>query len=129
MPEGNVAMVRSREVPASTFSGYLMLLIWLALLGWTIWALLLFGRAISLGDPAAPWVAGWIGGLLAFLLVGFGFYMIQPNQSAVITLFGAYRGTDRTEGLRWIWFWMGRKKISVRQNNVHSERVKVNDLR
>src|SRR5688572_13182781 len=129
MSEGNVAMVRSREVPARTFSGYLMLFVWLALLAWTIWAFLSFGRAVSLNLPAAPWVAGWVGGLIAFVLIACGFYMIQPNQSAVITLFGEYRGSDRTEGLRWVWFWMGRKKISVRQNNVHSERVKVNDLR
>jgi hypothetical protein len=26
-----------------------------------------------------------------------GFYMIQPNQAAAITLFGAYRGTDRND--------------------------------
>jgi regulator of protease activity HflC (stomatin/prohibitin superfamily) len=55
--------------------------------------------------------------------------MVQPNTSRVITLFGAYRGPDRSQGLRWIWPWMGRKKISVRQNNIHSERIKINDLR
>src|SRR6187399_2698206 len=107
MTEHQISMERSREVPASTFSGYLMLFVWLALLVWTIWAFLSFGRAMSLQEPAAPWVAGWVGGLIAFVLVGCGFYMIQPNQSAVITLFGKYRGTDRTPGLRWIWFWMG----------------------
>jgi regulator of protease activity HflC (stomatin/prohibitin superfamily) len=47
----------------------------------------------------------------------------------VITLFGSYRGTNRKAGLHWIWPWMGRKKISVRAHNVHSERVKINDLR
>jgi len=64
-----------------------------------------------------------------FLFILVGFYMIQPNQRAVITLFGEYRGSDRTEGLRWRWPWMGRKKISVRAHNIHSERVKINDLR
>jgi len=71
--------------------------------------------------------------LILSAVVGFlillGFFMIQPNMSAVITLFGEYKGTERNQGLRWIWFWMGKKKISVRQHNVHSERVKVNDLR
>jgi regulator of protease activity HflC (stomatin/prohibitin superfamily) len=47
----------------------------------------------------------------------------------VITLFGEYRGTERTQGLRWIWPWMGRKKISVRAHNIHSERIKINDKR
>jgi regulator of protease activity HflC (stomatin/prohibitin superfamily) len=55
--------------------------------------------------------------------------MIQPNQAVVITLFGAYRGTERREGLRWVWPWMGKTKISVRAHNVHSERVKINELR
>jgi hypothetical protein len=140
-------MERSREMPASTYSGYPMLLVWLALLAWTIFALLSFFHAIALqpprypapwaqGAPATaaapliwPWLVGWVIGLLLFLLTLFGFFMIQPNQSTVITLFGKYRGTERTQGLRWVWFWMGRKKFSVRANNIHSEKVKVNDLR
>jgi hypothetical protein len=146
MSEHKTSMERSREMPASTHSGYPMLLVWLALLAWTIFALLSFFHAISLqpprfpapwtaGAPAAapplvwPWLLGWVGGLLLFLLTLFGFFMIQPNQSVVITLFGKYRGTERSQGLRWIWPWMGRKKFSVRANNIHSEKVKVNDLR
>ena len=70
-----------------------------------------------------------IAGLVIALLLWIGFYMVQPNQGAVITLFGEYRGTDRTEGLRWVWPWMGKKKISVRAHNIHSERVKINDKR
>jgi regulator of protease activity HflC (stomatin/prohibitin superfamily) len=58
-----------------------------------------------------------------------GFYMIQPNQAVAILLFGAYRGTDRAEGLRWTWPWMVRKRISVRANNLISQQIKVNDLR
>src|SRR5690606_41372713 len=61
--------------------------------------------------------------------VAIGFYMIQPNQGVVSTLFGEYRGTDRRQGLRWIWPWMGRKKISVRAHNIHSDRAKITDLR
>ena len=55
--------------------------------------------------------------------------MLQPNQAAAITLFGDYKGTDRTTGLRWVIPWMIRKKLSVRANNFISERIKVNDLR
>jgi regulator of protease activity HflC (stomatin/prohibitin superfamily) len=66
---------------------------------------------------------------LAFILVMPGFYMLQPNQAVAITLFGDYRGTDRTTGLRWTWPWMGKKKVSVRANNFISEKIKVNDLR
>jgi regulator of protease activity HflC (stomatin/prohibitin superfamily) len=63
------------------------------------------------------------------LLIACGFYLLQPNQAAAILLFGAYRGTDRTNGLRWRWPWMSRAKISTRIHNVTSERLKINDLR
>ena len=58
-----------------------------------------------------------------------GFYMLQPNQAAAITLFGEYRGTDRATGLRWTWPWLAKKKVSVRANNFISDKIKVNDLR
>jgi hypothetical protein len=132
MSEGNKPMVRSQERPASTFNGYLMLLLWLALIPWTIFAFLSFGMAMDGPEPAALWplwLIGWVGGIIAFLFILCGFFMLQPNTSAVITLFGAYRGSERTQGLRWIWPWMGRKKVSVRAHNVHSERIKINDKR
>jgi regulator of protease activity HflC (stomatin/prohibitin superfamily) len=66
---------------------------------------------------------------IVFILVMPGFYMLQPNQAAAITLFGDYRGTDRSTGLRWTWPWMGKKKLSVRANNFISDKIKVNDLR
>src|SRR5688572_3516416 len=129
MPEDKAVMIRSRELPASTFNGYMMLIVWLALIPWTILAFLMFGGAIDDGRFVLGWLLGWIVGLPLFVFIFFGFFMIQPNMSAVITLFGEYKGTERSQGLRWIWPWMGRKKISVRQNNIHSERIKINDLR
>jgi regulator of protease activity HflC (stomatin/prohibitin superfamily) len=66
---------------------------------------------------------------LTFILVMPGFYMLQPNQAAAITLFGSYSGTDRTTGLRWTWPWLAKKKVSVRANNFISDKIKVNDLR
>jgi regulator of protease activity HflC (stomatin/prohibitin superfamily) len=67
--------------------------------------------------------------VLLFILIAKGFYMLQPNQAAVITLFGSYVGTDRATGLRWVWPWMGKHKLSLRANNVISDTIKVNDLR
>jgi hypothetical protein len=129
MTDAKRAMVSSQERPASTSNGYLMLFVWLALIAWTIFSFLSFGVAMDGGGLAWPWAIGWILGVILFLFILFGFFMIQPNMSAVITLFGAYRGTERSTGLRWVWPWMGRKKVSVRAHNIHSERVKVNDLR
>jgi regulator of protease activity HflC (stomatin/prohibitin superfamily) len=125
MAEEKRAMTTSREAPAGTFNGYVMLLVELALLfGMPVVVL----GGIGPEHPALMGLAGWAAGT-AFVLIALGFYMIQPNQAVVITLFGDYRGTDRNGGLRWRWPWMGKKKVSVRAHNVHSERVKINDLR
>jgi regulator of protease activity HflC (stomatin/prohibitin superfamily) len=70
-----------------------------------------------------------IAATLVFILVMPGFFMLQPNQAAAITLFGEYRGTDRATGLRWTLPWLAKKKLSVRANNFISEKIKVNDLR
>ena len=57
-----------------------------------------------------------------------GFFLNQPQQARVLTLFGAYRGTDATAGLRWtIPFYFPRMKVSTRLNNFESGRSKVND--
>ena len=129
MTDGKIAMTRSREAPASTFNGYLFLLLWLVLLAWSVWSFLSFGGSVEAGRPQFGWLAGVIGGPILFLFTLFGFFMIQPNQAVVITLFGEYKGTERTQGLRWIWPWMGKKKLSVRAHNIHSERIKINDKR
>jgi regulator of protease activity HflC (stomatin/prohibitin superfamily) len=63
------------------------------------------------------------------ILVGSGFYTLQPNESAAITLFDNYKGADRTPGLRWVLPWYARRKISLRVRNVTSPTLKVNDKR
>ncbi len=116
---------RSREVPAATASGYLMLLVWLVLLAAGIWAALQFP-----GDNETMFSIGvLIVSAVAGTLILSGFYMINPNEAAAIQLFGSYKGTDRNEGLRWVLPWLTRTKIAVRANNVISQQIKVNDLR
>lgn len=66
---------------------------------------------------------------ISLIFVASGFYSLQPNEAAAVTLFGDYRGTDRVNGLRWTWPWMGKKKISLRANNLISQQIKVNDQR
>jgi regulator of protease activity HflC (stomatin/prohibitin superfamily) len=89
----------------------------------------LFGILALLAGGSSVIVVGLALLLLAFLFIISGFYMLQPNEGAAITLFGAYRGTDRVNGLRWTWPWMGKQKISLRANNLISQQIKVNDLR
>ncbi|MDG1739604.1 MAG: SPFH domain-containing protein [Paracoccaceae bacterium] len=66
--------------------------------------------------------------VLLVLFVVPGFFLNQPKQARVLTLFGAYRGTDKTAGLRWTNpFYYPRMKVSTRLNNFESGRSKVND--
>jgi regulator of protease activity HflC (stomatin/prohibitin superfamily) len=121
--ETNNVLNSSREKAAGSFNGYLMLLLMLLSIGWFAWSII---GAIGAVD------AGFVGmatSLFVFLFVSMGFYMIQPNQGVALTLFGAYQGTDRNEGLRWTWPWIGKAKVSLRANNLISEKIKVNDLR
>ena len=119
-----IALNATTERQASTFSGYAMLILLLV-------AVLVDFFAFRRIDPFNPGSTVLITILtsLVILLIFPGFYMLQPNQAAAITLFGEYRGTDRATGLRWTWPWMAKKKLSVRANNFISEKIKVNDLR
>jgi len=57
-----------------------------------------------------------------------GFYMVEPNQAAVQSLFGKYIGTVKDQGLRWNNPFFSAKKISLRVRNFESGKLKVNDL-
>ncbi len=58
-----------------------------------------------------------------------GLYMLQPNEAANLTLFGAYTGTDRGEGLRWANPFVIKRRLSLRSRNLNVAPLKVNDLR
>ncbi len=117
------ALRLSRERRAVTFNGYFMLLVLLAAIAFGL------GGLATLNSNDILGVTMIIVGALATSFVAIGFYLLQPNQAAAILLFGDYKGTDRTAGLRWRWPWLTRNKISTRVHNVTSERLKVNDLR
>ncbi|HET7575318.1 MAG TPA: SPFH domain-containing protein [Sphingomicrobium sp.] len=119
-----IALTATSERRASTMSGYGMLVVLLLAIIADA-----YGIRLVTGTAHVAGVVTIVVATIIFILVLPGFYMLQPNQAAAITLFGDYRGTDRTSGLRWTWPWMGKKKLSVRANNFISEKIKVNDLR
>ena len=119
------SLTRSQERRARTTSGYPMLGIAAVLIAIGVIAVVRLANELSPPIMAIVPLACALG--VAFIACGF--YMLQPNQAAAITLFGSYAGTDRTSGLRWVLPWLMRRKVSVRANNVISERIKVNDLR
>lgn len=125
MTDGSNNMLNaSREIPARSFNGYLMLFVMLASMAAFAWVL-----TSAIGNGTRVHAIGMGFTVAVFLFVSIGFYMLQPNQGAALTLFGAYKGTDRNEGLRWTWPWIGKAKVSLRANNLISEKIKVNDLR
>lgn len=117
------ALRLSSERPAATFNGFVMLgVILLAIAGG------IAGLGLFVSSPVAALAIVALC-VLVVVFVSAGFYLLQPNQAAALLLFGDYKGTDRTAGLRWRWPWLTRTKISTRVHNVTSERLKVNDLR
>jgi regulator of protease activity HflC (stomatin/prohibitin superfamily) len=84
---------------------------------------------LILARPSPLLVGVFVLGLLAGVWCFAGLYMLQPNQAALLTLFGSYRGTDRSEGLRWANPFYVKRTVSVRARNFNSEKLKVNDLR
>lgn len=97
------------------------------------------GAAGLLGGAALfIWGAGHFVGLamlagvllvIAGIVTLFGLYMQQPNEARILTLFGRYCGTDRSEGLRWANPLKLKRKISLRARNLNAPTLKVNDKR
>jgi regulator of protease activity HflC (stomatin/prohibitin superfamily) len=108
------------ERPILTLNGIAMLLLLLAMI-----AAEAIGVAMMHGAFAR--IAIFLG--IAIVFVAAGFYMLQPNEAAVITLFGSYHGTDRHPGLRWTLPWNARRRLSVRARNHNIDTLKVNDKR
>jgi hypothetical protein len=113
-----IALTATGERPAATTSGYVMLVLLLLAIAADAYGIATVARA-----PHGISVAIIVVATLVYILVMPGFYMLQPNQAAAITLFGDYQGTDRTTGLRWTWPWMGKKKLSLRANNFISDKI------
>ena len=118
------ALNRTQERKANTSNGGMMFLLSLVVMAVLIW--LIIGL---IADESAFNGIGVIVLSIVWVLQLCGFYTLQPNEGAAITLFGNYKGTDRTPGLRWMLPWYTRKKISLRVRNVTGEKLKVNDKR
>src|SRR5579871_4078238 len=113
-------VLHSSEKPGVGSSGWFLLAVSVLLLAGAIYS---FASRQPFGTISGPVL------IVLFVLTVLGFYSLQPNEAAVITLFGRYAGTDRRTGLRWVPFWYARKKSSLRARNVTTETLKVNDKR
>ncbi|WP_338700052.1 SPFH domain-containing protein [Streptomyces sp. Q6] len=117
---------RVREVAAHSIGGGLALL--LGLVGLLVGAgLIAIGAAsTSAGAKAALIIVGVVIAIAAFFAMC-GLNMVAPGEARVVQLFGRYRGTIRTDGLRWVNPLTSRTKISTRVRNHETAVLKVND--
>jgi hypothetical protein len=110
-----------QERDARTLPGMptvLMLLALTAAVGW--WVIVSF---INLLNPIVAIV------VLAFVLfLWAGFFIVQPNQAAVLQFFGKFVGVERASGLRWANPLYTKKQVTLRVRNFESSKLKVNDL-
>lgn len=86
-------------------------------------ALFLLGIGMERGVPV---VLGILLGIAAVVIFT-GFITLQPNEAAVVLLFGAYQGTLRESGFYWANPLFTKKKISLRLRNMEGAKLKVND--
>ncbi len=70
------------------------------------------------------WLVAW---LILLVFVARGFFVVQPNESKVFTLFGRYVGSVGDSGFHWTNPLAVRRGISRRVRNFTSDRLKVND--
>lgn len=115
----------SQESTTSALSGWpvvLVLPIWWA-------SLITFGVRTGqfLGD-SVPWWIVFIASVPITIASLCGFFLVNPNMSRVLVLFGRYRGTVRKPGFYWTNPFTMKHEISLRVHNLSSERIKVNDL-
>ena len=115
-----------RESAAGSANGYLMFFIGLALVLGGIASIVPMAVA---GDVTVGRFAASILSILFGAIVFAGLYMLQPNEAGILTLFGAYSGTDRKSGLRWANPLKAKRKLSLRARNLNVTTLKVNDKR
>lgn len=99
----------------TALSGYLFVLIEVVLL-----ALVIIGFTNGFVIPSFVLV-------ITFVAIAAGFLAVDPNQSYVLVLFGAYKGTLKDNGFFWVNPFFVKKKFSLRARNFNSEPIKVND--
>jgi len=112
-----------RENPVRSLPGIPVLLALIAALLVASWLLI---TGVGEQQPASIIAGIVIGALAVFGLVGL--YMVEPNQSAVLSLFGKYIGTVHDNGLRWNNPFFTKRKVSLRVRNFESGKLKVNEL-
>ena len=111
-----------RESAARSSSGMFMLLLIPVLLILSVWWLVQ-----SIQHSSTFQVLGAVFAIAVLSISLGGFFVVEPNQSTVLMLFGNYRGSERRPGLWWANPFMTKKRVTMRVRNFESSKLKVND--
>jgi len=104
-----------KESISKGINGYIMLIVLFILIGLAVF--FIFQKHPIIFIPLL---------IISFFILP-GFSIVNPNESIVTILFGAYKGTIKRNGFVWVNPFMVKKKISLRARNFNSEPIKVND--
>ena len=89
-------------------------------------AIYLFARGAN-ADVETPYAVGGVVLSVVAVAALAGLFIVQPNQSMVITVLGNYTGTVRKTGLWWTNPIAVRKGLSLRVRTLDNDVLKVND--
>ena len=123
------------EMTTKTKNGWSMFPLLLGLLllsiAGTVWSIVSAAQAGHAGPGVAGvvWIIAMVLVTVAFVVMMCGFFTLQPNEAAVLILFGEYKGTSRTAGFAWANPFLTKKKVSLRARTLNGQKLKVNDQR
>jgi hypothetical protein len=120
----------SHEKEAHPAPGSLMLVFLLATLvaiGYGMYSVIRTAIATQAG-PDPLMLILLILAFMAWVLLTCGFFIVEPNGSKVLLLFGSYKGTVKKSGFHWANPFLSKRSVSLRARTLNGERLKVNDL-
>lgn len=116
-----------RETPIKTPGGLGVLALLIAVFGGLVYGVIHFATHYERGPARTTAIVLTLLLMVFDFVLAAGFFTVQPNQGAVLTLFGKYRGTEREPGLHWANPFYSAKLISLRARNFETTKLKVND--
>jgi regulator of protease activity HflC (stomatin/prohibitin superfamily) len=112
----------SSESARNPISGYSMLFLGILILAAAV-VFLAYGIRTDQLLSLIPFGICLVLGILTLV----GLFVVNPNDSRVLILFGVYKGTVKRNGFFWANPFYVKKKITLRARNLNGEKLKVND--
>lgn len=120
----------SQERVVTRMSGFLGLAMVLGLIVVAVFLIRLGILDPNGHDRRDPLVLPILGGILTIITAIVcltGHFVVPPNDSRVMVLFGKYVGTVKTNGFYWANPFTLKHRVSLRARNLNGEKTKVND--